>query len=214
VRDNVPVLSWLALRGRCAHCGHRISVRYPLVEVATALLFVGITARLGLSPALPAYLYLAGVAVALAVIDLDVRRLPDLIVLPSYLVGGVLLGTAAAANGDWASAGRGLAAMAALGAVYFGLSLAYPGGMGFGDVKLAGLLGLYLGWLGWSAVWVGTFAGFLLGGLVGVALLATRKAGRRSAIAFGPAMLGGALVAVFGAGPIAAWYGSLFTPTV
>jgi leader peptidase (prepilin peptidase)/N-methyltransferase len=210
---NVPVLSWLALRGRCAHCGHHISARYPLVELATAALFVAVTARFGLTPALPAYLYLASVAVALAMIDLDVYRLPDAIVLPSYVVGAVLLVPAVAVNGDWWSAGRGLIAMAALWLFYFAIALLYPGGMGFGDVKLAGLLGLYLGWLGWSPVLVGTFAGFLLGGLAGAALLLTRRAGRKSAIPFGPAMLAGAMLAVFAAAPVATWYQSLLIPT-
>ena len=213
-RHNVPVLSWLALRGRCAACAGPISARYPLVELATALLFVAVTARFGLSAALPAYLYLAAVAVALTMIDFDVRRLPDVIVLPSYLVGSVLLLAATTVAGDWASAGRGLVAMAALWSLYFVLSIVYPGGMGFGDVKLAGLLGLYLGWLGWSSVLVGAFAGFLLGGLVGVALLATRRATRRTAIPFGPARLAGAVLALFAAGPIADWYGSFYQSSI
>jgi leader peptidase (prepilin peptidase) / N-methyltransferase len=91
--------------------------------------------------------------------------------------------------------------------------LVYPGGMGFGDVKLAGLLGLYLGWLGWSSVWVGAFAGFLLGGLAGGGLLLAGRANRRTTIPFGPAMLAGALLALFVTGPVAAWYGSLLSPT-
>jgi leader peptidase (prepilin peptidase)/N-methyltransferase len=204
-RHNVPVVSWLALRGRCARCGARISARYPLVELGTAALFVAVAARFGLDPALPAYLYLAAITVALAVIDLDVRRLPNAIVLPSYLIGLLLLLPA----GDWWAAGRGLLAMAALFALYAALTLLYPGGMGFGDVKLAGLLGLYLGWLGWSPVLVGTFAGFVLGGLVGVALLLMRRATGKTAIPFGPSMLAGAMLALFAAGPIASWYGSL-----
>jgi leader peptidase (prepilin peptidase)/N-methyltransferase len=206
---NVPVLGWLALRGRCAHCRGRISPRYPLVEAGTTALFVAVTARLGPSAELPAYLYLAAIAVALTMIDFDVRRLPDAIVLPSYAVGAVLLIPAAVAHGDWWAIVRGLLAMAALWTFYLVLALVYPGGMGFGDVKLAGLLGLYLGWLGWSSVLVGTFAAFLLGGLAGAALLATRRAGRKSAIPFGPAMLAGALVALFVAGPVTTWYGSL-----
>ena len=210
---NVPVVSWLLLRGRCAHCRRPISPSYPLVEATTALLFVALTARFGPSPVLPAYLYLAAVAVALAVIDLRVRRLPDAIVLPSYLVAALLMVPAGAAGADWWSAGRGLLAMVALLTLYLVIALAYPGGMGFGDVKLAGLLGLYLGWLGWSSVWVGTLTGFVLGGLTGVALLATGRAGRRTAIPFGPFMLAGALLALFIARPVSSWYGSLLTVT-
>jgi leader peptidase (prepilin peptidase) / N-methyltransferase len=210
--QNVPVVSWLVLRGSCAACRERISVRYPLVEAATAALFVAITARLGITPELPAFLYLGAVALALALIDLDIRRLPNSIVLPSYVVGAFLLLPAAIARGDWAAAGRGLTAMAVLFAVYFAISFGFRGGMGFGDVKLAGVLGLYLGWLGWSSVLVGTFAGFLLGGVVGVALLLARQASRRTAIPFGPFMLAGALVAVFLANPIASWYSTTFFP--
>jgi leader peptidase (prepilin peptidase)/N-methyltransferase len=103
--------------------------------------------------------------------------------------------------------------MAALLAGYYAVATLYPGGMGFGDVKLAGLLGLYLGWLGWSPVLVGAFAGFLLGGVVGALLLATRRADRKTAIPFGPYMLAGALLAVFVASPVATWYGSLLTAT-
>jgi leader peptidase (prepilin peptidase)/N-methyltransferase len=202
---NVPVVSWLALRGRCAHCRTRISVRYPLVELGTAALFVAVAARFGPTLALPAYLYLAAITVALAVIDVDVRRLPNAIVLPSYVVGAVLL----VLTGDWRSAVRGLIAMAGLFAFYAILTLLYPGGMGFGDVKLAGVLGLYLGWLGWSPVLVGTFAGFALGGLVGIGLMLTRRATGKTAIPFGPSMLAGAMLALFAAGPIATWYGSL-----
>jgi leader peptidase (prepilin peptidase)/N-methyltransferase len=208
---NVPVLSWLALRGRCAACQAPIGVRYPLVEAGTAVLFVAVTARLGACATLPAYLYLAAVGVALAVIDLDALRLPDAIVLPSYGVGGALLALAAGADGDWSAVPRAVAAGAVLAGFYLALALA--GGMGYGDVKLAGLLGLYLGWLGWGAVLVGTFAAFALGALAGLVLLATRRAGRRTAIPFGPHMLAGALLALFTAGPVTAWYGNLIAPS-
>jgi leader peptidase (prepilin peptidase)/N-methyltransferase len=208
---NVPVLGWLALRGRCAGCGERISIRYPLVELATAALFVAVTARFGLTAELPAYLYLAAITVTLAMIDVDVRRLPNTIVFPSYVVGALLLAPAAAAHANLWAAARALLAMAALYAFYHAIALAYPGGMGFGDVKLAGLLGLYLGWLGWSSVVIGTFAGFLFGGLIGTALLVSKRATRKTALPFGPYMLAGAMLAVFCASPIANWYSSLIT---
>ncbi|GAA3384549.1 prepilin peptidase [Cryptosporangium minutisporangium] len=208
-RHNVPVVGWLVLGGRCADCRTPISVRYPLVELGTALLFVAITARFGVTWALPAYLYLAAIAVPLTLIDLDVQRLPNRIVLPSYGVGAALLLTAAALSSDWAAATRAITAMTVLYGAYWLMALAYPGGMGFGDVKLAGLLGLYLGWLGWSSVWVGTFTAFLLGGTVGVILLATRRATGKTPIPFGPSMLAGGLLAVFAAPPIANWYASV-----
>lgn len=205
-RDNVPVLSWLALRAKCRDCGVRISARYPLVEAGTAVLF-GLAAWLVLSReqgwALPAFAYLAAVAVALSLIDLDVHRLPDAIVLPSYVVALALLALASWNPGgpsDWPALGRAAIGALALFAVYFVMLLVYPAGMGFGDVKLAGLLGLYLGWVGWGALVVGWFAAFLLGGLYAVALLVARRANRRSGIPFGPWMLVGALVGL-AAGP-------------
>jgi leader peptidase (prepilin peptidase)/N-methyltransferase len=205
------VLGWLLLRGRCADCGAGISPRYPLVEAGTAVLFVAVAARFGWSWELPAYLYLAAIAVALAAIDLDVMRLPDTIVLPSYLVAPALLTPAVITGQSWADALRGLVAAALLFAFYLVLAL-LPRGMGLGDVKLAGLLGLYLGWLGWSSVAVGAFAGFLIGGVLGLLLMAARRAGRKSRIPFGPAMLAGAFLAVFAAPAIADWYLSLLTP--
>jgi len=210
-RHNVPVLGWLLLRGRCADCRTPISARYPLVEAGTAALFVAVAAKFGFTWALPAYLYLAAVAIALALIDLDVMRLPNAIVLPSYAVAAALLVPAALLGEGPAPILRGLAAAALLWLVYRGL--AHFGGMGGGDVKLAPLLGFYLGWLGWGPVAVGGFAAFLLGGLVGVTLMATRLAGRKSRIPFGPYMLAGAFLAVFAAAPITDWYTSLLIPT-
>jgi leader peptidase (prepilin peptidase)/N-methyltransferase len=207
-RHNIPVLGWVLLRGRCADCAAPISVRYPLVEAGTAALYVAVAAKFGLSWELPAYLYLAAVAIALAAIDIDVLRLPDAIVLPSYAIALILLLPAMIAEHSWAAGLRGLIAAAALYSLYFLLAVLHPG-MGFGDVKLALLLGLYLGWLGWSALAVGAFAGFLLGGLAGAALLLTRRAGRKTRIPFGPYMLAGAFLAVFAAAPVAHWYTSL-----
>lgn len=211
-RHNVPVLGWLMLRGKCADCEAPISARYPLVEAATAALFVAVAAKFGLSWELPAYLYLAAVAIALAAIDLDVKRLPNAIVLPSYLVAAALLVPVAVLHGDWAAIIRGLVAAAALWVFYKALA-SVSRGMGGGDVKLAPLLGFYLGWLGWSAVAVGAFAAFLLGGIVGIGLMAFRLAGRKSRIPFGPYMLAGAFLAVFAAAPIADWYLTLLVPT-
>ncbi len=99
-RDNVPVAGWLLLKGRCRDCQAPISPRYPLVEAATAGLFVVMALRFGLDPVLPAYLYLAAVGLALALIDLDCKRLPDALTLPSYPVAAGLLGVAAAAGSD------------------------------------------------------------------------------------------------------------------
>jgi leader peptidase (prepilin peptidase)/N-methyltransferase len=205
-RDNIPVLSWLLLRGRCRDCDEPISARYPLVEAGTALLFVVLTVRIGFEPELVAFLYLGAIGVALALIDLDVKRLPNVIVLPSYLVAGALLTIAALVGGEWDALLRATIGMAALYGFYFLLALVYPAGMGFGDVKLAGVLGLYLGWLGWSELVSGAFLGFLFGGVVGGALMAFRRAGRKSTIPFGPFMLVGALVAIVWGGALGDLY--------
>jgi leader peptidase (prepilin peptidase)/N-methyltransferase len=205
-RDNIPVLSWLLLGRRCRDCSEPISGRYPAVELLTAGVFLIVALRFGLDAALPAFLYLGAIGVALALIDLDVKRLPNAIVLPSYGVAAVLLGVAAVIDGEWSNLVRGLFGMAALFAFYFLLVLVYPSGMGFGDVKLAGVLGLYLGYLGWAEVVTGGFLGFLFGGLVGGALMTVRRAGRKSQIPFGPFMLAGALVAIVAGGALADLY--------
>lgn len=205
-RDNVPVLAWLLLRGRCRDCGEPISVRYPLVEAATGAAFGGVGAWLGPDPALPAFLYLAGVSIALALIDLDVKRLPDAIVLPSYPVALVLLAVPVVAGRDWDTAARAAAGAGALFGLYAVLWFVYPRGMGLGDVKLAGVLGLYLGYLSWGHLAVGGFAGFLLGGVVGAALMAAGRAGRKSKIPYGPFMLAGTWLAVPLGAPLAHAY--------
>ena len=205
-RDNVPVVSWLLLRGSCRDCGEPISRRYPLVELATGAVFAVLVLRLGWDPALPAFLYLGAIGVALWMIDLDVKRLPNAIVLPSYVVACVLLTAAAVVTGDGGSLLRAGLGMAALYGFYFCLAFAYPAGMGFGDVKLAGVLGLYLGWLGWAELVAGGFLGFLFGGVAGVLLIVARRAGRKSQLPFGPFMLAGALVAILWGGALADLY--------
>jgi leader peptidase (prepilin peptidase)/N-methyltransferase len=199
-------MSWLLLRGRCRDCGESIRARYPLVEAGTGAVFVVMTLRIGFEPELPAFLYLGAIGVALALIDLDVKRLPNVIVLPSYLVAGVLLALAALVSDGWDDLFRAGIGMVVLYGFYFLLALIYPAGMGFGDVKLAGVLGLYLGWLGWAELVAGGFLGFLFGGVVGGALMAVRRAGRKSTIPFGPFMLAGALVAILWGGALADLY--------
>ncbi len=196
-RDNVPVLSWLWLRGRCRSCNGRISARYPVVELMVAVLFAGMVVRFQHEPSLwPALCYLAAVGIALALIDLDVHRLPNALTLPSYVAGLALLAIDAITRHTYGRLLHAVIGMAALYAFYFVLAFAKPGGMGFGDVKLAGVLGLYLGYLGWGELAVGAFAAFLLGGVGGISLMALRRAGRKSKIPFGPFMIAGALIAV------------------
>jgi len=196
-RDNVPVISWLLLRARCRDCGARVSARYPLVELTTAILFGLLAWHFGLHLVLIAYLYLAAISVALALIDIDVHRLPDALTLPSYPVAAVLLTAGALAAHEPFNLARAAIGGAALFMLYAVLWFVYPRGMGLGDVKLAGVLGMYLGYLSWGTLAVGAFFGFALGGVLGVTLMAIGRATRKSKIPFGPFMLSGAMAAVF-----------------
>lgn len=198
-RHNVPVLGWFLLGGRCADCGLPISRRYPLVELLTGALFLAIMARMAglqLLSALPAYLYVTAAGVALALIDIDFRRLPNAIVLPSYPLIAGLLALSAWWQQDWWSLARAAIGGGALLAFYLAVALAYPAGMQFGDVKLSGILGGALAYLSWSTLLAGAFGGFLLGGLFGIALIATGRGGRKTAVPFGPFMVAAALLAV------------------
>jgi leader peptidase (prepilin peptidase)/N-methyltransferase len=208
-RHNVPVLSWLVLRGRCHSCRGRISLRYPLVEAGTAALFVAITLRFGFSVELPAYLYLGAIGVCLALIDVDVRRLPDTIVLPSYVVSILLLLPAGASAADRTVPVRALAGMVALLILFFALAAAYPNGLTFGDVKLAGLVGLYLGWLSWTALFLTAVGSLVIAAMSGVAVLATKHGSRYVAVPLAPCLIGAGVLSVFVAAPLSSWYGSL-----
>jgi len=219
-RDNIPLMSWLMLRGKCRHCAEPISPRYIVVEALTGAAFVAValyllpdvltadTVRAGVAASLVlvAFLYLAAITVALTAIDLDVHRLPNRIVLPSYAVGAVLLSAAAIVGGDLEAGARAAAGAGILAVFYLVLALAKPGGMGLGDVKLAGVLGLYLGYLGWAPLIAGAFGAFLLGGLFAVGVLIVRRGGRGPGIPFGPWMFAGAWLGIFGGEQLVAAY--------
>lgn len=218
--DNIPIVSWLVLRGRCRDCGAAFSGRYAIVELVTALAFAGLaaltvpmivaasttTAAVSHSLILLALLYFAAISIALTAIDVDAHRLPNAIVLPSYAVLAVLLGAATVLVGDLEGAGRVAAGAGILFSFYLLLALISPRGMGMGDVKLAGVIGLILGFSGWDALVVGTIAAFALGGVVGIALILTGRASRNTGIPFGPWMLGGAWVGILLGEPIARGY--------
>lgn len=205
-RDNVPVLSWLLLRGRCRDCGTRISRRYPLVEAGTAAAFAALAFLIGASWALPGYWWAAGVAIALTLTDLDVHRIPDRILGPGVAVTGVLLAAGAFAEGEPAALLRSLAGGAAYFALLFLVALAARGGFGFGDVKLGALLGMVLAYRSWGVLAAGAFAAFAVGGLTALGLLVARRAKRKDAIPFGPAMVAGAGLALAWGETIVRWY--------
>ncbi len=202
-RHNVPVLGWLVLRGKCFDCGSPISARYPLVELGTGVLFALVGWRFAEQPVLlPAYLAFAAAAVALALIDLDVHRLPNAIVLPAYPVLAVLL----ALDADLSSLVRTGLGAALLFGFFFLVAVAAPGAMGFGDVKLAGVVGGVTAYLSWGAFLTSAFGGFLLGALVGVLLMVGGRAGRRTAVPFGPFMLVAAWASILGASGLGELY--------
>jgi leader peptidase (prepilin peptidase)/N-methyltransferase len=215
-RHNIPVLGWLLCKGECAECGALISARYPLVELLTSMVFVAVTLRLGqlnLLSAVPAYLYFAAIGITLAMIDLDCRRLPNSIVLPSYPVVAILLAFAAIWQQDWPALERAAIGAAVLFAVFFALAFAYPRGMGFGDVKLAGILGGLLGYSSWAALVLGSFGGFLLGSIAGLAIIISRRGTRKTALPFGPFMISSALAAIIAGPSIVDLYFRLLTGT-
>lgn len=222
--DNVPVVAWLALRGRCRNCSAPISARYPLVELGTGLFFFVVSLPLAAqlaavqssvntiasSLSLVAFLYLAAISIALSFIDIEHHRLPNSIVLPAYAVGGILLATSCILVGDYAALLRAGIGLAAMGLGYLALSLLWKGGMGRGDVKLAGVLGLYLGFSGWGSLAVGAISAFFLGGIFGVVLILLHKTTRKSGIPFGPWMVLGAWVGILFGNLIWAGYLSVF----
>jgi leader peptidase (prepilin peptidase)/N-methyltransferase len=207
--DTIPVISWLMLRGRCRACGVRISPVYPLTELASGGLFVAVALvyedpwrTVLLAP-------FAGLMVALSVIDIRHRRIPNRLVYPALVIAAAVI-----IAGDLA--GGGLDALeAGIGLVAYGLGLMIialisPKGMGMGDVKLAGLIGLVLGSIGLDLVAVAAGMGILLGGAGAIVALLS-GAGRKSAIPFGPFLASGAVIAVFVGREIADAYLNLLT---
>lgn len=148
----------------------------------------------GWSALLPALLTFALFATPLLLADLEHHRLPDRLMLPAALAALALLSAAAAVRGDWPALGRAGAAAGVVFAAFAAIARASPASMGFGDVKLAGLLAAYLGWLSWTRVLYGIFAGFVLGALMALPLLLARRVSMRSTIALGPALIVGALL--------------------
>jgi leader peptidase (prepilin peptidase) / N-methyltransferase len=182
------------------------ATRAAVVAGLTVALFVGLALRYHDSWALPAFLAVAAGLVALSVIDLEHFLLPNRIVYPLALATVVLLALAALGDGDCGALGRavlgGVAGMVTLGVLH----LASPRSMGFGDVKLAFVLGLALGWLGWGELVLGLFCGFLAGAIVGIVLIALRRRGRKDHLPFGPFLAFGTLVVLLWGDVLLRWY--------
>ncbi len=190
--DNVPVLSWMMLRGRCRACSEPISVRYPIVELITAVGFVAVSLSIGDQWVLVSYLMFVAVLVVLSGIDIDTRTIPNKLLYPAGYAGAALLIGGSLLDGNpgdliWAGAG------AVLGfGVLFAIWFVAPGGMGYGDVRLSAYLGMYLGYQSLGHVAVGIFIGFLLGAVSGVALMVLGRRGPKSKLPFGPFLALGA----------------------
>lgn len=197
--DNIPILSYLILRGHCRSCGQGISPRYPLIEALSAALCVGVVLTRTSAVGIALGIALVLIVIPVAVIDATHLVIPNRIVLPGALLA-LILGAALDPGGEPAR----LAAGAGAGALLLAIALAYPRGMGMGDVKLIGMLGLYLG----SAVIPAFFLAIASGTLAGV-LIVSRKgvaAGRKTAVPFGVFLALGAIVALFAGGSLIHWY--------
>jgi leader peptidase (prepilin peptidase)/N-methyltransferase len=203
-RDNIPVLSYLVLRGRCRDCRARVSAEYPIIEALTGALFVGAALSfqsLWVGILIAPFLSLM---MACALIDLQHRIIPNAVVYPSLVVFGGAV-TVLAVAGQPVNLATATLGLLAYGGGLFAVALISPAGMGMGDVKLAALIGLILGALGWRYLAVASMIAVLAGGLGAVAVLA-RGGTRKDAIPFGPYLAGGAVVsALFGPG-IVGWY--------
>ncbi len=206
---NVPVLSWLLLKGRCADCGAGVSVRYPLVEALTGLLFVLFLYRFAFHPVTPVMWLLSALLVTISFIDLDHQIIPDVISLP-----GIPVGFLCSFAIPWVTWQESLLGILLGGGSLWGIALTYEfltkkEGMGFGDVKLLAMLGAFLGW---TAIFPIIFLGSILGTLVGVPLMLFKKANSQLAIPFGPFLSLGALLHVFFIDiidPYLRWYGDI-----
>jgi leader peptidase (prepilin peptidase)/N-methyltransferase len=197
--DNIPVVSWFLLRGRCRSCQAPISARYPLVEAGTAVLLAAVVAvHHADTPRLVLGLVLVVLLVPIALIDLDRRIIPNRITGPGA-IAAVGIGLALDAGGE----PERLIAGAAAGGFFLLAALAKPGGMGMGDVKLAGMMGLFLGLEVIPAILVALFAGTLIGAVI---VARTGAQGRKATVPFGPFLALGAVVGVLAGDPILSWY--------
>jgi leader peptidase (prepilin peptidase)/N-methyltransferase len=202
--DNVPVLSWLILRGRCRDCGEPISIRYPLVEALTAAAFAGVVLAQDSTVGIVLGLALVAVLVPVAFIDLDHGIIPNRMMAPAAVVA-VAAGTALDPSGE----PERLIAGAAAGGFLLIFVLAYPRGMGMGDVKLAAVLGLFLG----RAVGPAILVALIVGIVVGAVISAQRgvQAGRKTSVPFGPMLAVGGLVGIYAGNELVDWYLRTFT---
>jgi leader peptidase (prepilin peptidase) / N-methyltransferase len=196
-RDNVPVVSWLLLRGRCRSCAGPIAIRYPLVEATTSVLFATAALRYGFDAALPAILVLLAGLFALACIDFELRLLPRKVVYPLLAMVVLLLVAASIGTGNYRALWIAAACAVAWFGLFFVINRVDARYLGFGDVRLALVLGFGLGWLGVVTALVGFFAANLLGVVVGLTLLGMHRIDRNEQIPYGVFLAVGAAIAIY-----------------
>ncbi len=195
--ENVPVVSYVLLRGRCAGCKERISPRYPLIELATGILF-GISAwKFGLSLQAALYAAFFWVLVVLTIIDLDHKLLPNRIVYPAFIAGWIGIVADALLTDRTGDLTRAALGAAVFGGLLFTIAFIVPAGMGMGDVKLALVLGTFLGYLGGlPLVLAGMFLSFVAGGVIGVVVMLVTGGSRKMQVPFGPFLAAGTVAAI------------------
>jgi leader peptidase (prepilin peptidase)/N-methyltransferase len=204
--DNIPVVSYVVLGGRCRRCGKRISPRYPAVEALNAIMYVLALYRFGIGPHLPVYLAFMSSLIVITFIDIDFQIIPDVITL-SWIPLGLVAGSFLLPDPfmrdlplGWKSSVPGLAAGFGL---FYAVAILSRGGMGGGDIKLMAGVGALMGW---KAVLLTTFLGSLLGSVIGIFLMVARGKGRKTKIPFGPFLAAGALITLFAGQEILVWY--------
>ncbi len=207
--DNIPVISWLALRGHCRDCHSPISIRYPVVEALVGAVFACTGLRFGLSWTGAGEAALAAGLVVLAFIDLEHLLLPKKIVYVTLTVVATFFVVGAATGTQWHRLLVAVISAVVPWALFFAINFVSPRAMGFGDVRLALLIGFGLGWLGAGYAFLGFLAASVLGSVVGMTMIALGKAGRRTPIPFGTFLAAGALLAALAGAPVVNWYANL-----
>lgn len=204
--DNIPIISFLILGGRCRHCSAKISLRYPLVETLNALLYILVQWRFGLGWHTPVLLAFCSAMIVITFIDLDFQLIPDTITLPGIplgLLAGSLILPDPFERSSILGFKEAFIGLLSGGLLFYVIAFLSRGGIGGGDIKMMAMIG---GFLGWKSILLTTFAGSLIGSLIGIFLMVFRGKGRKTKIPFGPFLAAGAIMSLFYGQEISALY--------
>lgn len=210
--DNIPVLSYIFLKGRCRKCGERISIRYPIVELLNGILYWSVFNFFGLEWHLPFLFVFVSAMIVITFIDLDFQIIPDAITLPGIVIG--LLSASfllpdpfslqpSAFSLSFVGFKNSIAGLFLGGGLFYLIAILSRGGMGGGDIKLMAMVGAFMGW---KAIFLTTFIGSLVGSAVGIFLMVFKGKGRKTKIPFGPFLAFGSIITLFFGGEILKWY--------